>query len=198
MKETFEELLEKNINYIYKQAFFYSGQKQEEDDIIQDLVQEGRIALYNAYQTYNEERGAFWPHAQSQIKYAMLDYMTEKTRVIRPGNNVIYKKQENTDISKPLSLNNLVDENGEILEYLIKSDSTDVEPDYDYLHQAIEKLSKNEYKELLRLYNGFNGEKPLTFRDLAKIKGTTYQNLQIKYKKALNELRTILSSKNVK
>lgn len=106
-EETLELTLKKNHRYLLKAAH-NTGQ----NDWIPDLVQEGRIALANAYNTYDPSKGTFHSFAATLIKYAMMTYLSNNCRTVRLPNNVLWKEdthQSYIHLDQPNSEGNTID-----------------------------------------------------------------------------------------
>ncbi|HLS09538.1 sigma-70 family RNA polymerase sigma factor [Lentibacillus sp.] len=74
-KLTFEEIFEQNERRIY-----YQIHKMHIDDPHQEFFQEGLVALWNAYETYQPDKGAMATYFNYTIRNRLIDRMRRDTR----------------------------------------------------------------------------------------------------------------------
>ena len=73
--ELFHILVYRYLPYIKKTAFVLSSKQSE----VEDLVQEGNIALYSAVQAFASQKASFKTFATACIKNAMIDVLRRQT-----------------------------------------------------------------------------------------------------------------------
>lgn len=198
--ENFETILKNNINYIYTVA--YSMGINTTDNHYDDLIQVGRISLFNSYGKYNPDLNIpFMKYAGLNIKYAMIDFIDNLSKMIRIPINQIYS--ENGIKSIPIvSTEKLVYSNStstigsDFIEY--KEDFTEDELDYTFRMKAklsfgIKQLKETEQK-IIKLFYGIDtpNEKKYTCEEIGKMMGCTKQNINIKKNNAIKKLQTLM------
>ena len=77
--EDFETILKKNMSYIYTVAFSMGINSTDND--YNDLIQVGRISLYDSYVKYDELLGVpFMKYAGLNVKYAMIAFLDNNSK----------------------------------------------------------------------------------------------------------------------
>lgn len=181
---TLEETLSKNHRYILKVA-----QSFGQNNWIDDLVQEGKIALVKAYNQYTPEKGIFHSYALTLIKFGMMTYLTNNCRMIRIPSNTLWKgeiKQSFVHLDQPNSEDNTID---------LEDKVEDKELDDQETHQRssvmhyLSKLKESHQKIVKAIVI-----EEKTFQEVGDELGITRQAVQQQYENALKKLRTLMLS----
>lgn len=183
----FENLLINNRPFIITIAKTFHN-----PDLLQDLTQEGEIGLYKAYSTFNQELGnPFLGYAKPIILNEMRSFMIKHGNTVRTPISMIRKKEETMST---ISLNTQINENGDILEYLIPSEVSEPQNDNEWLKMALNSLKKDNYKKYLMMYLGVDKDMneigPLSIKQIAELEGVSRQNVNEIINKVLNTIRS--------
>lgn len=184
---TFEQLLKQNERYIAAVANSF-----RRNDLFDELVQEGRISLYNSWNNYDESNKlSFEMYARPNLRYAMLNYLQQKSHTIKKSHN--HKELDArfgpiNVISGNLPLNESEDD--QIFD-LIPNPMEDIKIDEDILNRLKMGLNKlNEKRKLvIQLRFGLNGGEEMTYAEVGKKMGISKQAAQELVNKALKELK---------
>jgi DNA-directed RNA polymerase specialized sigma subunit len=146
-------------NFIYTQAFKYAYINNLDQMTIQDLIQEGYIAVFDAYQSYltngkegNDANGLIKAYINGRIQ-------TYCNRVAPTVKNQKYYLDEEI-----------------CYEIEIDDDNNDFD-DNDWLaYQLINKEKDTTHYELIKRYYGLDGEQKMTYEELAEWFTKTYHH----------------------
>lgn len=197
--ENFETILKKNINYIYTVAFSMGINSNDTD--YNDLIQVGRISLYDSYVKYDESLGVpFMKYAGLNVKYEMIRFMDTHSKTIRIPVAQIYSDggvKSIPTVSTEKLLLPTSDSSTTIGELIAVEDTTE-EEEYALemktkLRTAISKL-KEDHQRVIKLYYGIDtpNEKKYNCVEIAKITGCTKQNVNEKKNKAIKKLQELM------
>lgn len=204
--ENIEKLIKQYDRYIQLRANAYG---QTQTDIIEDLLQIGKIAVFEACESYNPNKnGTLQTWIFKMVDFEMMDYLNKNARTIRYPNNFIYSKDN--QLKEKYSVKTISQElpafssaNQEYDDVFIKDQLVDdtahldiiegIEPDTPLikLRMALNSLKLKD-KELIEMYYGINRDEPMSFEEIGKFYGTTKQNIHLKFKRISNELKLIL------
>lgn len=188
-KDTFEETLKTYKRYIQVCAY-----KINRDEFKDDLIAEAIQGLYNAYNSFNKEKGTFHSLAQYNIKYAMVDFITNNSRTIRlPSNaqyNPIYKVEEVKCISTSLPIGN---DNDTIIADTLPSN--DMFNDYDNSNDVIKdvlshylsKLNDRHSKVLKMRYI-----ESMTYLEISNVLLISEEAVRLQINTALKNIRKLM------
>lgn len=85
-----KDLIQHYNKYLIKTAISVAG--YDDEDLIQDLVQEGNIAIWTSTQKYNaDSQITFHQYLIHSVKYAMCNYMTINSRTIKLPPSLIFE-----------------------------------------------------------------------------------------------------------
>ena len=191
----FDSLLKSNQRYINTIAYSFGINDIE---VINDLIQVGRIGLWYAYQNFDISKSPiFIAYASWYIKKEMLTFINNNLNTIKITRTTreLLKAGEIPSITT-ISMQHPIDDNGGIIEDLISNPVEDMENDFKGLKKALLKL-KTEQRELLILHYGLNGDKPMLQKEIAVQMNCSHQNIHQKLNKAINKLKHIIIKKNL-
>lgn len=159
---TTEQLIKSYERYLLKCATSFNQDKYKDD-----LIQEGRIAIADAYEKYDESMGKLHPYLISYINGRMKTFLSKNARTIRIPmthfNNGPYSNKDFFEMKKVSMI--VTNEEGNQVERDFEDDFEDETPD------------DQEYFKSLRLTNSINKLKPL-YKELITmryIEDMTYQ-----------------------
>lgn len=198
MKETFEEILKANIKYINYTAH---SMKVRDEDLIVDLIQEGKISLWNSYQTYDGSKNiGFMNYAGKRIRWDMIRYLQANGKTIyipksvleNPDKIHIVNNTRTTPIDTPIN------EYGGTLSDLIPESDLDLQIDTSLLKSIlIASIKKTRDREILELKYGIDTYKPLTYEQIGLIYGFSRQHIFRILEKTLKQLKTNATIKHI-
>ena len=193
--EEFELILKKNIRYIHTLA---NKLAYKNDYQFTELVQVGRIAIYSAYLSYNEElNNTFMKYAGPIIYKQMCTYLSKNSNTIkiskRTQEHIINGKAGVIPITGIVSLSEIIDdENDTTLANIIPSEPDIPKIDYSVLYEAIDIL-KDRYQIILRMHIGLDDNNQevdgMTFDEIGSILNISAQGAQQQFAKAMNKLK---------
>lgn len=189
--ETFEKILEKNMLYIYKVAKSLGHANDEE------LIQIGKISMYESYQKFEDKGIPFMTYAGMNMRFEMMNYLTQNSRLIHiPSNKIrenFNKKKEDKlfeykIISTEMQLiegdeqltlgNSLIDEQTD--------DSLYSDEEISALYNCIDKLNSKQKKVLQLRLDGFS------FSEIGERFDCSKETIRLIQKKALNKIKLML------
>ena len=203
-KNVLNAIVKNNINLVRHIALKLKGIIENKPFDVDDLVQEGLIAVINAAANYNVDSGfKFSTHAGKNAKFAMLNFIN-RTCISR------YNKGDmNSEVVNVLSINMSIGEKGtstleEVIEYeKAREPFLKVEENIDrfilrndllnVLDRVFSKDGKDgkdnycAYKTLI-LYYGFES-KALSFEEIAAEIGLSGSRIQQIHNKAIRSIR---------
>lgn len=189
--ETFEETLK-----LYRRYIHVCCQRLNRDELFQDLVCEANIGLLKAYNEYDETRGTFHSIAVSEIRYAILNYLTNHSRTIRVPSNAqhssLYKDDYN-ELTVISSSTQLYDDSDITIEDTIESDY--YKNNYDNTNDVIKEVLSNYLSQLKPnyqtiIYKYFNEEK--TLNKIGEELGISREAVRQQLDLALKKLRKLM------
>ena len=186
-----DKLIKANTYYIYK---FVSKLPIDDTSIKQDLVQEGRIGIYKASQTFNPEDGTpFIAYARNYIKKEIFRYLEKYQNTIKIPSRIFWDSDNHIKtISTAIQLN---DDTSSTVEDLLEDKVEDNEiDDNQYFKNKAILMRFNELKPQQRYivsnYLGLDAEKgSMTLKEIADELGITRQAVQEQYHTAIKKMR---------
>jgi len=180
---TLEETINKNKRYIQKLASTFG-----QNSWVDDLIQEGKIAIAKAYSTYTEDKGTFHAYAITLIRYAMMDYLSKNARMVRIPNHKMWDgtvNQKYTYLDQQSEEGNSID-----LEDVQEDNSLDDAQTHQrtLLMNSMGNL-KEEYQKIIMM----RVIEDKTFKEIADVIGTTRQDVCYKYQTAISKLKKKLT-----
>lgn len=189
-KLTYEELLVKNEKLIY-----HIARQLNKEEYFEDLVQVGKISLYQSYLRYDETiKQNIMDYANYNIRYAMMNFLSENSRLIKIKS---YQKNKNKkDVEhKVVSTNipkydNSEIEFGDTLVDTVEDDSIDINP----IKKAMKKLTPKQ-QMIINLKYGFDTDSGTerTLEEVGQILGISKQAVSQTCNKAIEELKKIMN-----
>jgi len=164
----------------------------------QDLMQVGRIAVVESFQTFDSTKSNdLKGHICANIKYAINKYVDQNLRTIRIPANILYSKEEEdaammvTTVSANLQIN----DDGDTLEQLLPSTDTYVYPEPNETLKTLlmhfDKL-KPKYQDVIRLaYDLDDTGQPMTYREISEVLGMTKQGVEYIHTQAIKQLQKL-------
>jgi len=158
----------------------------QNEDITQDLIQEGLIGVWQASLSYKGSTDKEWVNYMTTvIKNNMKTFLAKYSNTIRTPKALI--GQDN--LLKTVSTNTPINENGDILEHFIGEEASEEGNDYTSLKTALMSL-KDKERILVEMYYGINTDNgPMNYREIGEALGTSRQNIEEKIKKVLKKLQ---------
>ncbi|QIH37872.1 sigma-70 family RNA polymerase sigma factor [Flavobacterium sp. Sr18] len=189
----FDSLLRTNQRYINTIAYSFGINDAE---VINDLIQVGRIGLFNAYQNFDIKKSpVFIGYASWYIKAEMLTFLNENLNTIKITHRTReLLKSEQIPATRTISMQHPINDSGGIIEDLIANPVDSTEDDLEGLKTAVLKL-KSEQQYLINLCYGLNGDVPVKQKDIAVMFGCSHQNIHDKINKAIAALKKIMINK---
>lgn len=190
-KLTYEELLKENERLIY-----HIARQLNKEEFFDDLVQVGRISLYQSYLRYDESiKQNIMDYANYNIRYAMMNFLTEKSRLIKIKNYQNNKNKKDVE-HKVVSTNLPKYDNAEIefgdtlVDDTVEEDSIDMNP----IKKAMKKLTPKQQK-IINLKYGFDSDSGIerTLEEVGQILGISKQSVSQTCSKAIEELKKIMN-----
>ena len=182
----FNRLLINNQLFILKIAKSF-----KQPEYIDDLIQEGNIALHKAFTTFKPELGKpFLGYAKPIITNQMKSWLRIHSNVIRTPTNLI----GSDDLIQTISISTPVDENNTPLSEFIPSQVSTTQNDTSIVKMAVMTLEKDTDKKILMMWLGLDNELneivPMTYQDISDELGCTRENIRQKINKVLKQLQT--------
>ena len=182
----FDNLLINNTPFIRAIAKTF-----HQPDNLDDLIQEGNIALYRAFTTFNPKLGKpFLGYAKPIILNAMRSWLKKNSNTIKTPANLI----GSDDIIQTISISTPVDENNTPLSEFIPSQVSTTQNDTSIVKMAVMTLEKDTDKKILMMWLGLDNELneivPMTYQDISDELGCTRENIRQKINKVLKQLQT--------
>ena len=135
----FDNLLINNTPFIRAIAKTF-----HQPDNLDDLIQEGNIALYRAFTTFNPKLGKpFLGYAKPIITNQMKSWLRIHSNVIRTPTNLI----GSDDLIQTISISTPVDENDTPLSEFIASEVSTTQNDTSIVKMAVMSLEKDTDKK---------------------------------------------------
>lgn len=151
---------------------------------IEQLFSYAIEGILKAFETYdNTNVASFTTYAKKSIEWSLMDYKTHQTNVIKQPKKTL---ENNIDIGTARLF-------GDMLKDDDKFDVPDTSEIYnnnevELIHLLKEHIKPN-YIETIILYFGIGEDKPLTQKEVAKIKGVSTEAISQLLKKGLNEIK---------
>lgn len=156
-----KERFDKNVKIVYWVVRRLPKQLKYEE---KDLIQEGKLALWNCCIRYDESKGKFFSYACIGIRNEIIKYIFKRRFLIRPPG---VKWNNFYDVKRKLIL--MPDIQTEDERYEVENDLEKIYEMTDLIESEMVK-EKDKFKKMIKLrIEGF------TFRDIAKIYGVTHQ-----------------------
>jgi RNA polymerase sigma factor (sigma-70 family) len=178
--------VEEQIKKYHAQVLLNARQLGDKDEnLIDDLIQEGHIAIFNAVSKYKEDTGPFTPYVIKCIKLSMYSFLDNNKRTIRIPMNKQLDEVFMKSVKPPYSID---DEN---INIEIADIPTEANEEKELIQKAISTLNENE-QEIINLYFGFTNiyEDSLTLKEIGELTNTSKQNIALKVSKILSKLKT--------
>lgn len=106
---------------LHNQKFIYAVAKRIcQDDNVLDLINEGNIAIHQAFKTYDRTKGRFMTHASSYIERNMRNFHNNTKFLIQRPNNIISNTKVMRFEDKFFAENGRMPEQEETFEAMIK------------------------------------------------------------------------------
>jgi DNA-directed RNA polymerase len=177
--KTFEETLKDYKRYVLRVASSLNQDKYKED-----LIQEGNIGLWDAYNNYDAAVGEFHSFALVYIRGYMLKFLTSNSRTVKvPANKV---KEDNLSMS--VSLSTPIDNKGSVLSDVIALDEVEDIKDYSMLYKSLNEL-KPKYKQIIMMHYGLGEdgaeEDTMSFQDIATHFNCSREAIRQQFEKAM-------------
>jgi RNA polymerase sigma factor (sigma-70 family) len=186
-----EDLLKQYQRYLIKVASTLT----KDDYIKEELIAEGNIGLWKAYQRYTEGDGELHSYLISYIKGYMLNYLTTNTRTIKVPANIVHhiNRTEGLEFTSTLSLDKKIgDEDSSTLGDMVEDHYEDnylddqQESIRSLLRQYLNQL-KERYQTILKLR--YFEEK--TYLEISDELNTSVENIRQQHDKAINQLQEL-------
>lgn len=177
--------VEEQIKKYFPQVLLNARQLgNNNEELINDLIQEGNIAIFNAVTNYKETTGPFTPYVIKCIKFSMYTFLDNNKRTIRIPMNKVKNKEFIKTVKQPFSID---DEN---INVEIPDVPAPANEEKEIIKAAISTLKPNE-QELINLYFGFNNlmEDSLNLQEIGELTKTSKQNISVKLIKILSKLK---------
>lgn len=177
--------VEEQIKKYFPQVLLNARQLgNNNEELINDLIQEGNIAIFNAVTNYKETTGPFTPYVIKCIKFSMYTFLDNNKRTIRIPMNKVKNKEFIKTVKQPFSID---DEN---INIEIPDVPAPANEEKEIIKAAISTLKPNE-QELINLYFGFNNlmEDSLNLQEIGELTKTSKQNISVKLIKILSKLK---------
>jgi RNA polymerase nonessential primary-like sigma factor len=192
--KTYQQYLTENIRLIQHIANSY-----RRNDLNQELVQIGRISLYDSYCKFKPEFNVeFMDYAKFNIKYDMMRYLNNKSNTIKSPK----KKKEYDEQFGPLIVESgdliINDDNDSILFDLVPvldenlnnfiGDDTINQERIIFLKNSLKTL-KPKYREILEMKFGLINDQPMTFQQISEVLGCSKENIRQLYNISIKKLK---------
>lgn len=166
--------------YIKKIAKTYN----QNENITQDLIQEGFIGVWVASQHFKGNSEKEWINYMTTIiKNYMKTFLLKYSNIIKTP-----KKYIKENIVKVISMNNPINENGDNIEDFIGEEIVEPQIDFSELKMVLNGLRENE-QILLKMYFGIDSnDEPKNCAEIAKKFDCSRENIRQKLKKVLKKL----------
>lgn len=194
MKTQTSQLSIENLISTYRRYILKVASTLSNDDYIkQELVAEGNIGLWKAYQRYTLGDGEMHSYLISYIKGYMLNYLTTNLRTIKVPANVVHhiNRTEGLEFTSTLSLDTKIgDEDsstlGEMVEDHIEDNSMDdiAEAKLGLLRHFIPKL-KEQYQIIIKLR--YYQEK--NYEEIGQHLNISREAVRLQHDKAISKLQ---------
>jgi RNA polymerase sigma factor (sigma-70 family) len=187
--ESVEELIKKYDRYIIVLATKFNI-----NDLKEDLIQEGKIAIFNSYYNYNEDKGTLHSYLVTSIRNAMITYINTYGSTIRRPKQLVKEHININFISTSTPLGNDTDTTvGDTIPIIEEDTSID---DQETAQRAavmhyLDKL-KESHQQIIKMHI----IEEMTFEDISKELGVSRQAISQKYKIAINKLKMFYLKNN--
>lgn len=181
----FDRLLVNNTPFIRTLAKTF-----HQPDQMDDLCQVGSIGLFKAFKSFNQESGnSFLSYAKQAILNEMRGYLMVNGNTVRTPVQMIKDKEP----TKPCySLNTPVGEDGATLEDFLASEVSEEGPDKKSLYEAINRIEKERWRDMLLCYYGMGDYQeygPRDYKAVGDVFGCTRENSRVTINKAIKVLQ---------
>lgn len=186
--ETFEETLTLYRRYIQTVATRFNR-----DEIKEDLISEGQIGLYQAFVSYNEDKGPFHAYAQYYVKGSMLKFIDKHGETIRTSFYTI--NQNEGDITTTISTSTEIGEDmtiEDLLADVVEDNSLDDsnKAKLDHLRAVLSKLKPKAVQVILMRIT-----QDMTFKEIAEEMNDETNNIRQMFHKNMDKLKINLKFK---
>lgn len=169
---SFEEIFAQN-----KRRIHYQIHKMNISDPHQDFFQEGLCALWNAYETYNPDKGPMATYFNFAIRNRLIDKIRKETRTVEKEQTVVEAKKTQLDDGNHKKQN----ETPQLL-----PDRSGVELNDNQLWKALQKNLTEKQWKWIKLY--IIEEIPL--KEIARMENTTTEAVKSWGKQTRSKLRS--------
>lgn len=200
MEKQYNQLLKQYTRYIEFMANTWSNGDQE---MAKELEQVGRIELYEIMDKIDEEKGDQTTYVTMMVKYAMKEYLTKYSNIIRIPNHIQHssKWKQDTQHLSTISTNTPINEDGGILEDLLGDKVEDNSPTDEQLKfkerfkEALNQL-KPQWRYILLNHYGYNdNEAVMTLQQIGDKLGITRQAVSLQLEKAKEAIKDYVLNK---
>lgn len=188
----YNTLLKEYTRYIEKIANSWSNR---DSDVSKDLEQEGRLALWSAIKTYNPAKGKEKTYITTMIKMAMRKWLTANLRTIRIPSHVQFgPDREDIELQTTISLDTVINEDGDTISNLVKVDEQDTSMDDHQLRifEIIARLTKDEQYILFSCSGYLNDGDKKTLEEMGKEFGITKEGMRLRLEKIKNKIKAAI------
>lgn len=191
--QTFEEVWSTHKNLVYKLANQFNLPNDQRDD----LIQQGRIGIHRAIQTFKEDAGStFTSWVYTYVKKEMIEYVNKNIKTIRIPVSFLRKEdKEELPTQNVVSLDDSIYDDGEPLYSTIayEEETHEINPFILHLRHFLPKL-KESYQNILKLR--YFEEK--TYEEIADELNVSRENVRQLHDKAINKLQELFGvEKNI-
>ncbi len=161
-----------------------------------DMVQEGFLGLWEAYQRYDESKGPFKNYAIGYIKGYMLKFLDKNARTIYIPTNKLraIRNEEFVSTTNTVSINTPINESNSTLEDFITEEVEEPYFDGDIIKNAVMELNEKDRILIQKTY-GFHPYIQMTCREIAAEYGTSHQAVNQKVMRIQKILKKKLEGK---
>ena len=193
--ETSQLSIEKLISTYRRYLIKVASNLTTDDYIKEELISEGNIGLWKAYQRYTEGDGEMHSYLISYVKGHMLNYLTTNLRTIKIPANIVHhiNRTEGLSFQTTLSLDTKMgDEDsstlGEMVEDHIEDNSMDdlAEAKLGLLRHYIPKL-KEQYQTIIKL----RYFKENNYEEIGEHLNISREAVRLQHDKAINKLQEL-------
>jgi RNA polymerase sigma factor (sigma-70 family) len=193
--QTSQLSIEKLISTYRRYLLKVASNLTTDDYIKEELIAEGNIGLWKAYQRYTEGDGELHSYLISYVKGYMLNWLTTNSRTIKVPANVVHhiNRTEGLEFTSMLSLDYKIgDEDsstlGEMVEDHIEDNSMDdlAEAKLGLLRHYLPKL-KEQYQTIIKLR--YFEEK--NYEEIGEHLKISREAVRLQHDKAINKLQEL-------
>lgn len=185
-----EESIEQIINKYKRYLIVCANNLTTNSMIKEELIAEGNIALWKAYERYDESQGTFHSYAISYIRGSMLKYLTEKSRTIK-----VPSYQQNNEELKKYNYTKSLDQMNEDGVNMYDAEDIVEDESLDDAQELIRSVLRNNISKLKESYQNILKMRyfeDMTFNEIAEIVGVSKQAIDQQHKLAIKKLKEMI------